>query len=138
MEGDAAENQGVGLAAISTHALTWRATVAQEVNVLAKLFLPTPSHGGRQYRQRLSERHRRISTHALTWRATLLREILRGSPLGISTHALTWRATQQSYSVTKVIQFLPTPSHGGRPHQLGGNKRKQNFYPRPHMEGDRI
>ena len=115
MEGDAAENQGVGLAAISTHALTWRATVAQEVNVLAKLFLPTPSHGGRQYRQRLSERHRRISTHALTWRATLLREILRGSPLGISTHALTWRAT-------------PPPS--------GALCNPSDFYPRPHMEGD--
>ena len=33
--------------------------------------------------------------------------------------------------------FLPTPSHGGRPHLCGRHPQDLYFYPRPHMEGDR-
>ncbi len=36
--------------------------------------------------------------------------------ISISTHALTWRATRSSYDWMGCgLQFLPTPSHGGRP-----------------------
>ena len=59
--------------------------------------------------------NREISTHALTWRATE-GDRLTITHLGISTHALTWRATGE------VVQ--PVPGIG-------------DFYPRPHMEGDR-
>ena len=33
-------------------------------------------------------------------------------------------------------KFLPTPSHGGRPHSLNLIAPVFDFYPRPHMEGD--
>ena len=78
----------------------------------------------------------------------------------IFTHALTWRAT----AMASLIQwfsdlFLPTPSHGGRRYRCGDKFAKhlisthaltwrataifkellnltEDFYPRPHMEGD--
>ena len=34
------------------------------------------------------------------------------------------------------MEFLPTPSHGGRQRQWLLSDRGANFYPRPHMEGD--
>ena len=56
---------------ISTHALTWRATVSDS----------------RQHHPPA------ISTHALTWRATCRARRLAVKQRLISTHALTWRAT---------------------------------------------
>ena len=35
------------------------------------------------------------------------------------------------------MQFLPTPSHGGRRYGVHKIDKATNFYPRPHMEGDR-
>ena len=78
---------------ISTHALTWRATKTfiqigaavyhfyprphmegdtkrRRCGPPPSLFLPTPSHGGRQSRCRPNQTDQTISTHALTWRAT--------------------------------------------------------------------
>ena len=55
----------------------------------------------------------------------------------ISTHALTWRATSAGLIHSAVLLFLPTPSHGGRLAALGVIRHNGNFYPRPHMEGDR-
>ena len=56
---------------ISTHALTWSATTAQ--NIVTKVYA--------------------ISTHALTWSATDAVQDIHDH-LAISTHALTWSATQ--------------------------------------------
>ena len=36
----------------------------------------------------------------------------------------------------QMEQFLPTPSHGGRPVRLLPKFCEYHFYPRPHMEGD--
>ena len=100
------------------------------------IFLPTPSHGGRQQRPQRTCQSRRdfyprphmegdgkkpseydnvlISTHALTWRATKVEKAL-SSLFWISTHALTWRAT-----MWRATSSCST----------------SDFYPRPHMEGD--
>ena len=58
-------------AEISTHALTWSATIADVTTALSDML---------------------ISTHALTWSATS-KVILLDFPSRISTHALTWSAT---------------------------------------------
>ena len=55
---------------------------------------------------------------------------------GISTHALTWRATKIKTISVNALEFLPTPSHGGRPSNLHPGSNTRYFYPRPHMEGD--
>ena len=121
-------------------------------------FLPTPSHGGRLPPRQPLRPIREISTHALTWRATGLDVALTGSDtisthaltwratryaknnqitLEISTHALTWRATSFDSSSSCPTVFLPTPSHGGRPHaRRVVGAVVDDFYPRPHMEGD--
>ena len=77
-----------------------------------------------------------ISTHALTWRATTLIFDDRGVDR-ISTHALTWRATCADGAKTKgANNFYP------RPHMEGDLSNslictvRRYFYPRPHMEGD--
>ena len=92
MEGDPPRPPTSPVPAISTHALTWRATSAISTSSsITKAFLPTPSHGGRP-RILLGER--------------------------------------------KDGEFLPTPSHGGRQAQFILTYEKEYFYPRPHMEGD--
>ena len=139
MEGDQIANKHFAHHNISTHALTWRATSAGPSCCAA-----------------LS-----ISTHALTWRATVTTvlvpwiksnfyprphmegdEDLRELPVldkSISTHALTWRATSAGLIHSAVLLFLPTPSHGGRRRQVTFCLLQgENFYPRPHMEGDRF
>ena len=91
MEGDRLIAMARGEDAISTHALTWRAT---------RLIAMARGEGA-------------ISTHALTWRATSQEP--RGAGNGdISTHALTWRATFVVSVSVFYHTFLPTPSHGGR------------------------
>ena len=123
------------LIAISTHALTWRATKGSGL-----FHCPC-----------------RISTHALTWRATSTilkfsarifyfyprphmegdaKKALSRKELAISTHALTWRATESGEFVADSSQFLPTPSHGGRLATVDFSNDFEDFYPRPHMEGD--
>ena len=49
MEGDASSfRRHQSHIRISTHALTWRATQVKTVGSCLQIFLPTPSHGGRQ------------------------------------------------------------------------------------------
>ena len=118
MEGDFAEIVFLPTLGISTHALTWRATVDAPhppfkqlhfyprphmegdhrrgwATVDLRHFYPRPHMEGDDHHQE-ENRENRISTHALTWRATY--------PFGhgckaslISTHALTWRATYPRY-----------------------------------------
>ena len=59
-------------AKISTHALTWSATLRENRSLCAELD---------------------ISTHALTWSATFIPNAGHVFLVGISTHALTWSAT---------------------------------------------
>ena len=101
---------------ISTHALTWRATVKVFARLLVNIFLPTPSRGGRlegpvgpQGEQDFYPRPHVEGDHPLS-----------PPPLIFAL-------------------FLPTPSHGGRPHTLFFRSwRRIYFYPRPHMEGDLV
>ena len=77
------------------------------------VFLPTPSHGGRQF-----------VVHLLQ----ILVEFLPtpshgGRPLAPPFPPM-------------GLQFLPTPSHGGRRARLQILSFSYYFYPRPHMEGD--
>ena len=92
VEGDADTESKLRSLQISTHALTWRATI----EAMSKAGI------------------KGISTHALTWRAT--GTTLPGGRLAkISTHALTWRATSPLASAISWSNgFLPTPSRGGR------------------------
>ena len=124
-------------AEISTHALTWRATFSQSKDPSSSNnFYPRPHMEGDARPQRRNRRtgnfyprphmegdltppilfapHLGISTHALTWRATLYQYQCMSAQF-ISTHALTWRATRQNDGSIRISQFLPTPSHGGRP-----------------------
>ncbi len=77
-----------------------------------------------------------ISTHALTWRATDADDSwLRG--YFISTHALTWRATIIYVTCfTGVDNFYPRPHMEGDIEERFAFPNWGNFYPRPHMEGD--
>ena len=79
---------------------------------------------------------RPISTHALTWRATDADDSwLRG--YFISTHALTWRATIIYVTCfTGVDNFYPRPHMEGDIEERFAFPNWGNFYPRPHMEGD--
>ena len=104
--------------------------------VVEKKFLPTPSHGGRlPAQQSRPTAHRFLPTPSHGGRP---RARQRGQhPLRISTHALTWRATlRYNYRNCNLQNFYP------RPHMEGDNTLSRlwlsfpNFYPRPHMEGD--
>ena len=76
---------------ISTHALTWRATIAAILQNMPGW----------------------ISTHALTWRATYVDDWMEVQN-GISTHALTWRAT-----VLLQTPSVPYKDFYPRPHMEG-------------------
>ena len=82
VECDYNQRRTVQLNYISTHALTWSATVIGHIRQ-ANPF---------------------ISTHALTWSATDSFMPLR-TPVSISTHALTWSATFQSDSAFDRIDI---------------------------------
>ena len=124
------------------------------------LFLPTPSHGGRQGGCHKCRANVLISTHALTWRATYsCRQHHAG--VFISTHALTWRATGRAVKyATVLVYFYPRPHMEGDGPELlwqvliqisthaltwratvsvkSNARRGRHFYPRPHMEGDAL
>ena len=159
MEGDPPILDDAYTARISTHALTWRATCAGgHRNVVGRgNFYPRPHMEGDMvlmmdclrevdfYPRPHMEgdycplpicKFTRISTHALTWRATPI-TVPADMTYRISTHALTWRATggigagiTQDIISTHALTWRATGATGGD----GG--RHQNFYPRPHMEGD--
>ena len=122
---------------ISTHALTWRATLFQSVEVVALAeFLPTPSHGGRRVSVYFTIVGVWISTHALTWRATTTYPGDNDS-FKISTHALTWRATRCTQaSPATCPHFYPRPHMEGDAVAGSAKSQRRHFYPRPHMEGD--
>ena len=102
---------------ISTHALTWRATGSNRLTKNITSFLPTPSHGGRpigpQGEQGPKDFYPRPHMEGDITTTKTCKYIT------ISTHALTWRATQYRYRPGCDTQFLPTPSHGGRPWNSG-------------------
>ena len=55
----------------------------------------------------------------------------------ISTHALTWRATgKDRRGEAGVENFYPRPHMEGDPDVVGAAAELADFYPRPHMEGD--
>ena len=114
MEGDQRRTALIFLLwCISTHALTWRATLTIRDTLSELVFLPTPSHGGRQ-----------DSLACL-------------GAIEISTHALTWRATQVCDDCCSLhAYFYPRPHMEGDPNNGGVIIMAKNFYPRPHMEGD--
>ncbi len=85
-------NNGRYVEFISTHALTWRATTTTVISATLFLFLPTPSHGGRH------ELHH---------------------PRGLSQR-----------------NFYPRPHMEGDSAVIISITTMDDFYPRPHMEGD--
>ena len=55
----------------------------------------------------------------------------------ISTHALTWRATlDRIYRENGRLDFYPRPHMEGDRSAASFDRRQKYFYPRPHMEGD--
>ena len=102
------------LSVISTHALTWSATVAQKGQYLIG----------------------KISTHALTWSATETKsyDIPR---FNISTHALTWSATYMATSRSSKPQNFNSRAHVERDGQRrAGTEGRLNFNSRAHVERD--
>ena len=160
MEGDPAAEESTYQREISTHALSWRATFANQLGASDGLyFYPRPLMEGDLYLLTNRAQPHAISTHALSWRATRAPSTMYRERI-ISTHALSWRATRRTESrcfggqnfyprplmegdmsgktrSSRKSEFLPTPSHGGR---LAGRSKPNggdsNFYPRPLMEGD--
>ena len=122
---------------ISTHALTWRATRARGCVLLGIWgFLPTPSHGGRLLILRsIATGIRFLPTPSHGGRPHFYHS--QNSGQDISTHALTWRAT--SGFVMRLIfveDFYPRPHMEGDGLYAVFCPMTTNFYPRPHMEGD--
>ena len=117
MEGDAAVSELRGQVAISTHALTWRATTVLGMLYQAPQdFYPRPHREGDCHLPLMQHypRHFYPRPHMEGDMCTI------GDMGGwqvISTHALTWRATESSLSSWFAIAY---------------------FYPRPHMEGDDV
>ena len=102
------------------------------------LFLPTPSHGGRRQRVRAGNRERGNFYPRPHMEGDAAHGIKINGDTIISTHALTWRATMSLCPISGTKKFLPTPSHGGRHFGQAPKFYRDNFYPRPHMEGDMI
>ena len=100
---------------ISTHALTWRAT------------LDIPNRGLTIIN---------ISTHALTWRATigLALQKTRFQYFYPRPHMEGDRAVGQL--LLSLHHFYPRPHMEGDPRNGVYGRDEVNFYPRPHMEGD--
>ena len=99
--------------AISTHALTWSATVDGYATAVRGKFQLTHSRGVRLqlYYWHLADQI--ISTHALTWSATDVK-LWRETNHTISTHALTWSATESPTRSRSTPQFQLTHSRGVR------------------------
>ena len=122
---------------ISTHALTWRATLFAQLAHAALQFLPTPSHGGR----------RAPAITALPLTAFLptpshggrrhLDMIYDAIEEFLPTPSHGGRQIANEFPVPDD-EFLPTPSHGGRLHTSRHTAGSTHFYPRPHMEGDGV
>ena len=91
MEGDPGREKSADYTKISTHALTWRATKRHPPPPNDKIFLPTPSHGGRQkYTPRQpNDKYFCPRPHMEGDNCSSVAYC----ETGISTHALTWRAT---------------------------------------------
>ena len=95
MEGDIYGWRNLLSAGISTHALTWRATIAKSIESITNSnFYPRPHMEGDTPTKAQQPITADISTHALTWRATWL-SLPPDQDMEISTHALTWRATRE-------------------------------------------
>ena len=118
---------------ISTHALTWSATVGAHAGNRCGAFQLTHSRGVRRHKYQRIDQDTGISTHALTWSATRsarglaekngyfnsrthvecdFQRCLRCKIRFISTHALTWSATlnivlkkDSPHSIWEVIAF---------------------------------
>ncbi len=93
MEGDGAGQVARLGHAISTHALTWRATVNEAVEQITGAL---------------------ISTHALTWRATAAVNALGHGSCNFYPRPHMEGDIKERYEGTLEAAFLPTPSHGGR------------------------
>ena len=98
-------------------------------------FYPRPHMEGDRWQQQ-TRTQAGISTHALTWRATPRLMTVRRAT-AISTHALTWRATGvMSIRADNNDDFYPRPHMEGDPYSVVTATSSTYFYPRPHMEGD--
>ena len=106
------------ISVISTHALTWSATVVlSSVTRPVSEFQLTRSRGARQNDDIWDPANWVISTHALTWSATDLAPYDLWEQM-ISTHALTWSATAGAHPASRDDQFQLTRSRGARPPRL--------------------
>ncbi len=137
MEGDLVSVKSNLVKNISTHALTWRATVFVITNtIFPQDFYPRPHMEGDKNPGRSvppgSDFYPRPHMEG-----DALKTYIEGTDF-ISTHALTWRATRRKIKASVWRLFLPTPSHGGRPWRKRSMYWQSYFYPRPHMEGDSI
>ena len=135
MEGDLVSVKSNLVKNISTHALTWRATVFVITNtIFPQDFYPRPHMEGDKNPGRSvppgSDFYPRPHMEG-----DALKTYIEGTDF-ISTHALTWRATRRKIKASVWRLFLPTPSHGGRHTDISSPCAFRDFYPRPHMEGD--
>ena len=97
MEGDVPGIGGSMLVSISTHALTWRATLVVISHLLRDC----------------------ISTHALTWRATQTRGNVDTTHVDFYPRPHMEGDIDDPDAEDELVKFLPTPSHGGRPSAAG-------------------
>ena len=98
---------------ISTHALTWSATIVQFDVSLKMANFNSRTHVECDHILRPLISFRKISTHALTWSATQPAQTQIQSAM-ISTHALTWSATMWKHRNKSENRFQLTHSRGVR------------------------
>ena len=123
---------------ISTHALTWSATVTiaatkNPIRQISTHALTWSATDGVIDETRIDG----ISTHALTWSATgPADEAGRGGP--ISTHALTWSATVQHASPIIIGNIISTHALTWSATEAGAatSTATENFNSRAHVERD--
>ena len=112
---------------ISTHALTWSATMPSPMFVRRSLFQLTRSRGARLKLLELDQDELRISTHALTWSATCGRKAVFAAAVCISTHALTWSATSRPRRAAQTRSFQLTRSRGARQCEMRSTPLTKRF-----------
>ena len=120
---------------ISTHALTWRATMVKNIRQqYLSNFYPRPHMEGDQ-RERKSAIIKTGDFYPRPHMEGDGKKLCRIDLESISTHALTWRATLDNSRPHPHSRFLPTPSHGGRPDILSADSSTSLFLPTPSHGG---
>ena len=121
---------------ISTHALTWSATMNFRSSEPAAAFQLTHSRGVRQLTACRLQHQATISTHALTWSATTLERLEENYAFHFNSRTHVECDTDTNTHVASSARFQLTHSRGVRLLRLETPTKSKNFNSRTHVECD--